>query len=164
MKKIGIRMGILMGVSISLVLSLTGNITSGHFTLMGFLSSFLVSLIVSIVIGLILPMRKVNLAVDRKFGLQEGTLSARAVESLMSDLIYTPVITFLMVTLAWFTASRHGQAPPYVPMLLRSMITSLVVAYLLIFLVTPYFMKLAMKGIEMPPHGEGRPPQAPDEP
>lgn len=148
-KKVGMKMSLCMAVSLSFCLSLTGNLSSGHFTVPGFLISFVVSFIISLIIGILVPMKKLTDALHRKLSMDERKLSTRFFDALVSDLLYTPIITIVMVTMAHRQAGEH--APPYVPMLLRSLALSMIVGYVLIFILTPLFMKLIMKG--------GRPPQ-----
>ncbi|MBR1724799.1 MAG: hypothetical protein IJ723_07275, partial [Ruminococcus sp.] len=100
MKKIGMKMSIYMGLSLSFCLLLAGNLSSGKFTVPGFLISFVVSLIISLLIGFLVPMKPLTDKLDGKLGLKPGALSTRFFDSLISDLIYTPIITFVMVTMA----------------------------------------------------------------
>ena len=46
--------------------------------------------------------------------------------------------------------------PPYVPMLLKELLIGFVLAYLVIFLVTPFYTKLAMRGVTPPDKPEQR--------
>ncbi len=156
MKKIGRQMSILMGLTLSFFMSLAGNLSSPKFSVIGFILGFVVSFIISLVIGFLVPMKKVGDAVDRKLGLTPGSTAAHAVESLVSDLIYTPVITLAMITMAYKNAVSHGaKGMSYGPMLGKAMILSLVLGYVLIFIFMPLFMKLVMKknGIGGPPQG-----------
>ena len=158
-----IKMSLLMGASLSLCLSLAGNLSSGKFTVPGFLISFAVSFVISIIIGLFVPMKKVNDSLDRKLGLEPGKLGTRCFEALISDLIYTPIITLVMVFIAYKNATSHGGNPPFVPMFLKSLALSMVLGYVLIFFLMPFFLKMLLKrsGIGGPPNGrppEGRPP------
>ena len=107
-RKVGIEMNLCMGITLSFFLSLVGTLSSGHFTVSGWLLSFLISTVISIVIGLLIPMNKVMEAVDRKAGLQSGSLGARFLDSLISDLIYTPLLTLCMVGFAYWIIVRHG--------------------------------------------------------
>lgn len=151
MKKVGMKMSLLMAVSLSFCLSLLGNLTSGHFTVPGFLSSFVISFLISLVIGFLVPMKKTGDAVIEKAHLTPHTLPARALEALVSDLIYTPFITLCMTALAHHTAVSHGQTmPPLLFMFLKSLILSMIVGYVLIFLVSPVFLKIAMKNSDSP--------------
>lgn len=160
MKTIGRQISILMGITLSFCLSLVGTLTSGHFTVPGWLLSFVASTVISLIIGFFVPMKRVLDGVDKKAGLQPGTLGARCMESLISDLIYTPVITLAMVGLAFAGLSRAKAMnpqmvlPPFVPMFLKSLVITMIVGYVLIFLLMPVFMKLVMKK-----HGitQGRP-------
>lgn len=145
MKKIGRQMSLMMGVTLSLVLSFVGVFTSGQFTLPAFIMSFLESLVISLIIGMLVPMKKVGDAVCDKAGVTGKPLACRALESLVSDLIYTPIITVVMVFMAYKQATKHGAPLKFAPMLGESMVVSLVVAYLFIFLVTPNYMKFIMK-------------------
>ena len=155
MKKISMQMSVLMGVTLSFFLSLTGNLTSGHFTMPGFIISFIISLIISLIIGFLVPMKKVNDSLDKKLGLKQGALGTHFFESLVSDLIYTPLITFCMVTMAYFQATSHGAHLSYLPMLGKSMVISLAVGYVLIFIFMPVFMRFLLKKNGMkPPKGE----------
>ena len=146
MKKIGRRMSILMGVSLSFCLSLLGNLTSGHFTLPGFLISFAVSTLISLIIGFLVPMKKVGDSLANALHLKPRSLPAHCAESFVSDLIYTPVITLAMVALAWKMATSHGAQMPFLPMFLHSLVLSMIVGYVLIFILMPVFFKLTTRG------------------
>lgn len=154
MRKIGIQMSILMGVSLSFCLSLVGSLSSGHFTMPTFLLSFAVSTIISLIIGLLVPMKKVNDSLDAKLGLQPRNLSTHLFESLISDLIYTPIITLVMVFMNWKIATSHGATIPFAPMFVKSLIISMLVGYVLIFVLMPLFLKLVMRNM---PGGPGAP-------
>ena len=145
MRKVSIEMSLLMGVTLSLFLSLTGTLSSGHFTIPDFLLSFAVSFIISLIIGFLVPMHKVTSALDKKLGIKPNTLSARLFNSLVSNIIYTPVISFCMVTMAYLIATSHGAKLPYVPMLVKSLILTFIVGYILIFIFMPLYMKLVFK-------------------
>lgn len=160
MKKVGMQMSLLMGATLSFCLSLTGNLTSKDgFKLVPFLVTFVVSFIISIVIGILVPMKKVEDGICKSCKLQPHSLPARLVSSLVSDLIYTPVITLAMIALVRKMAMKasHGHAdlPPFAIMFVKSLILSLIVAYIIIFIVSPIFMKYVMKknGAAGPPAG-----------
>ncbi|MBQ6181309.1 MAG: hypothetical protein IJK31_06430 [Ruminococcus sp.] len=154
-KKIGMQMSLLMAVTLSFCLSLTGNISSGKFQLVPFLVTFAASFIISLIIGLLVPMPKVEGGIVRALGLEEHSLPARLVSSLASDLIYTPVITLAMIAIVRKMASAHGaDLPPFGIMFVKSLILSLIVAYIIIFIVSPIFLKLVLKK-----NGVGGPPQ-----
>ena len=145
MKRINRRISILMGVTLSLCLSLVAHLfLADKFTFLGFLLSFAVSLTISLIIGLIIPMKKVNDAVDRSLHLRPFSIQARLVESLVSDLIYTPVMTVIMTTISYFIAKNNGAEIPYVPMLLKSLLVCFLVGYVLIFIFQPLFMTLVI--------------------
>ena len=147
-KKIKSQMSIMMGITLSLFLSFIGTFSSGNFTPVEFLKSFLESLAISLVIGCFVPMKLLEDKACEKARITGKPFACRALGSLISDLIYTPVtINFVKIP------AEHR--PPYVIMLGKSMLISLVVAYLLIFLVGDPFMKLILKknGVGGPPEG-----------
>ncbi len=153
MKKIGREMSILMSIAVSLTLSLCGTLLSGHFTIGGFLLSFAVSLAISLVIGLLVPMKPLCDRIEQRCGIRPNTIPARLLETLVSDLLYTPIITTVMTVIAYKQATAHGASIPFVPMLLRSLLISLAVGYVVIMILTPLFMKLVLNR-----HGIGAPP------
>ena len=173
MKKVGLEMNILMGVTLSFCLSLIGTLSSGHFTVPGFLISFAISTVLSLIIGFIVPMKSVNDKLERKHGLVPGAMKTKLIESLISDCIYTPIMTLSMTLFAFMQMKKqaahnpHMELPPYPIMFLRSLLISMVAGYVIIFIVTPIFMKLVLKknGM-MGPGGPGGPnaPGGPERP
>ncbi|SEK28751.1 hypothetical protein [Ruminococcus albus] len=156
-KKIRSQMSIMMGITLSLCLSFVGTFTSGNFTPVAFMKSFLESLVISLVIGYLVPMKLLEDKACEKAGITGKHLPCRALGSLISDLIYTPIITIFMVTIN-FVKIPAEHRPTYIIMLGKSMLISFVVAYLIVFLVADNFMKLILKsnGVGRPPEG-GRP-------
>jgi len=151
MKKIGMKMSLFMGLTLSFFLSLTGNLTSGHFTVPGFLISFVISTIISLIIGFLVPMQKVTGGFDRKHNLDPAKFSTKCINSLISDLIYTPVITFCMVAMAHHNAVSHGQQmPPLWLMFLKSLIISMIIGFVLVYIFTPLYLKLVTKNMPRP--------------
>ena len=152
-KKIYRDMSLLMGFTMSFFLSIVGTATSGHFTVPGWIMSFVVSLLISLIIGFVIPVGKVAGDVSKSFNLIRGTMKARLVESLVSNLIYTPIITFLMVTLAYSVAMKQSNGMAgleFGPMFLHSLAITFVVGYILVFFLQPFFIKRLMKkyGVE----------------
>lgn len=157
-KKINLQMGLLMSVTLSLCLSATGLLSAGQFTVPALLMNFAVSFVISMVISVLIPMNKVNAAADRKLGLAPGSLKTRFFESLLSDIIYTPILTVAMVTIAYFNVKAHAPAdkvPPYAGMLIKSLVISLLVGYVLIFIFMPIFLKFVLKKNGIGPMGPG---------
>ncbi len=148
MRKIGKEMALWMGLIMSFCLSLVGTLTSGHFTPGGWLVSFVSSVIVSLIIGFLVPVGKISGDFCRKRNMQPGKLSTRCVESLISDLIYTPVITLVMVAIAYAMAMKMsgGKAEiAFLPMFLSSLLICFVVGFVLIFLIQPLLLRRTMK-------------------
>lgn len=156
MKKVGRKMSMLMGTTMSFCMSLIGNLTSGHFTVPGFIISLLVSIAITLIIGFIVPIGPLSQGASRKCGLERGSMKARCLESLIADLCFTPVMTLAMITFAYNMSKKHGEAMKFVPAFLSSLGIGLVVCFMLAFILTPVYLKLAMKGAA---HG-GPPPEA----
>ncbi len=150
MRSIGLKMSIFMGITMSFFLSLIGTGTSGHFSIPAWFLSFLISTVISLLIGFIVPMKKVNDQITSKLGLHPGQFSTRLVETLISDLIYTPLITFCMVFFAYKMAVSHGAQLSFLPMFLSSLVICLVAGFLLIFIFTPFYMALITKNLPKP--------------
>lgn len=138
-------MSLMIGGTISFVNSLVGTLSSGRFTFGGFLLSFLISFLIGFGLGLLIPIKKIGDTLIRKNGLQPGTRKARLLEALVSDLVYSPIMTFVMVYLAYSQATSHGAKIPFGPMLLKSECISFVAAFILSFLLTPFYTKLIFK-------------------
>ena len=160
MKKVSRSMSVCMAITLSLLLSLTGNLVgmvqSGRFDTIGFLLGFVLSVVISLLIGFLVPMGRIHQWVIKKQG---PDLMGRYIESLISDFIYTPLMTTLMVLMAYFMAKSHGQNPPFLGMFLPSLGISMVVGYLLIFIFQPFYMKTLMKKYGVRPDGppDGKP-------
>ena len=157
MKKIGLIMNVLMGVSLSFVLSLTGLIASSHFQVRAWLLSFFLSFVLSLLIGFFVPVRKIVLSACKKLNLSERTLAFHCADSFVSDLIYTPPITLLMVTLAFLGAKKGmneavSSGVPleslpqlhFLPMFLHSLVISMIVGFVLIFILQPLFLRIVL--------------------
>lgn len=142
MKKAGRKISFLMGITLSFFLSLIGMTTAGHFVLQGWIISFVISTIISLIIGFIVPMKKVGDSVCSKLNMQPGRFSTRCMESLISDLIFTPIITLCMVGLAYSNAVSKGAQLKFLPMFLSSLAICMVAGFILIFIFTPIYIKL----------------------
>ena len=105
MKRIKLQMNILMGAAISLCLSAIGNLRAEHFTLKSFLICFVISFAVSMLIGFWIPVKPLADFLIRELGIREHTLGAKCFSALIADLIYTPIITVIMVLTAYIQAS-----------------------------------------------------------
>ncbi len=148
MRKVGMTMSIFMGVTMSFFLSLVGNLTSGHFTVPSWIIGFLVSTVISLIIGFVVPMKLVGDKAVGALKLRTFSFPARLVESFISDLIYTPLMTFCMVFMAYKQAIAHGAPAESLnlgKMFLGSCCICFVVAFVIILIVTPIFMKITFK-------------------
>ena len=149
-KKANLHMSLLMAVTLSFFLSLLGLVSAGQFNVPEFIKSFCISFVISLIIGFFVPMQRVGAAAAKALKLKRGSIGARLIESLISDLIYTPIITFCMVFMAYKAATAHGAPLKLAPMLIRSEIISILAAYVLIFIITPIYLKLVMKKNGLP--------------
>ena len=160
MRKVGKAMAIRMGILMSFFLSLIGTLTSGHFTPAGFLLSFVVSALISLLIGFVVPVGKVTSDVSRKMKCEKGSFKALFVESFVSDLIYTPIMTLAMVFLAYTMAMKMsgGRADlNFAGMFFPSLGICFLAGLALIMVFQPIFLKSVMKkyGISGPGMGPG---------
>ena len=151
MRKIGLKIAFIMAILMSFSLSLTGNLMAEHppemptiAIVIGFLECFALSFVISFAIGLIVPIPKVNAALARKFHLQPRTPKAHFIESLASNLIYTPLITTVMVTFVYFALMPAGHKPPFLLMFIHSQVICFIVAQVLIMVFVPIIMKLVL--------------------
>ena len=156
MRKVGLKIAFIMALLMSFGLSLTGQLMAEHppemptiAIVIGFLKCFALSFVISFAIGFFVPIPKVNAALARKFHLQPHTPKAHFVESLASNLIYTPLITTAMVCFVYFTMMPEGHKPPFLAMFVFSQVVCLVVAQALIMVFVPIIMKLVLP--KMPP-------------
>ncbi|MBO4218072.1 MAG: hypothetical protein J5887_01000 [Erysipelotrichaceae bacterium] len=147
MKKAGLKMSVLMGAAMSTVLSLVGMLSSGKFTLKGYLLNVLISFFISFLLGLIVPIRKLSDRLTGRLNLPPGSVKARLAEALVSDAVYTPLMTTVMVYLAYRQAVAHGARISFLPMWLPSMGISLLVAFVLAYALSPLMMKIAFRGM-----------------
>lgn len=158
MKKVGIIMSVLMGVTMSFCLSLTNSIVSADkFDMTQFLISFGASTVLSLIIGFIVPMKKVEDGACKAMKLRENSVPAKLVSAFISDIIYTPILTLSMIIIVRKMVMKmsHGHAvlPPFATMFIKSFILSLAVAYIIILIVTPIFLKLSLKLAGVNPAG-----------
>lgn len=161
MKKIMTQMNLLMGVTLSFCLSLVGNLRAEKFSVVGFLISFVISVIISMIIGFCVPVKPLTDKLEAKCGIRPRSTGAKFFDALISDLIYTPIITIVMTIFAYKQATSHGAEIPFVPMLISSLLISLVVGYILIFICMPLFLKLVFKWNNIDPAAGGPPAGGP---
>ena len=157
-KKAGLQIGVYMGISMSFCLSLLGNILSGHFELTLFLATFAMSTTLSLIIGLIVPMGLISSTVMGKFG--ERSLAGRCLSAFISDLIYTPALTFAMVALVRLMLPREAvdNLPPLPVMFIGAFIPAMVVGFILVMILMPVFQKrvIGKLGLDRPPVPRGK--------
>ncbi len=128
-----------MGVTMSICLSFVGNfmgfLQSGKFSLVGYLISVSISTVISVIIGLLIPMKKIGDAAVRAAELKPFTVKAKLLEALISDCIYTPILTASMVAYEYFTMRAHASPealehmPTFFQMFIGSFFACMIVGY-----------------------------------
>ena len=171
-KKIGrfisIRMGVAMSITMSLVGSLLGAVSavkqSGAPFIAAFLPSFLASIvltmILAIAIGLIIPMKKVNDGIAKTTKTKGFLL--HFLQSLVSDLIYTPFIGLVMAffSTALFVIPKNPNlgmnmlVPVALGNFAKSILIEFVIALIVIIILEPIIQKAAFKKY-IPNFGKG---------
>ena len=144
-KKISREISLLMALTMSFTLTVVGLVSSGQFTLQKFLISFPLSFLISLVIGMLIPVKEIGEALVSKCHLTKGTLKARLLETLVSNVLFSPLMTFIMVYMAYKQATAHGARIPFGPMLLSAEIISFIAGFILIFVVTPVITGFVLK-------------------
>ena len=141
----GLKMNVFMGATLSFFLSLQGNflgyLESGNFSVPSWLISFLLGFIISFVVCLVVPMRKLTDYVIAKSKRDPRTIACRCLVTLVSDCLFTPLMTFVMVYIAYKGAVKHGAQMPFAPMFFKSFIFSMITAFILIFFLQPIFLR-----------------------
>lgn len=148
MKKIMILMNVFMGLSMSFILSLVGSLMGGHFSIPSWLVSFVISLFISLIIGFLVPIKKIGDAACKKCSISARSLKGTLISAALSDLIYTPVITIIMVVVMLKMAAKHApkeSIPPIPTVLIPSLIVCIIVGFISIAIIQPLLMRLLMK-------------------
>ena len=155
MKKISREMGIRMGIVMSFFLSLTGTLISGHVSIFRILINFIISTVISLLIGLVVPMGRITEAAATALKLRRGSVAEKLVNCFISDLFYTPLITFIMVFIGYKVAmiQSGGKAQlNFLAMFLPPLIICLIMGFALIYFFQPRFMKQLLKKYDVPMH------------
>lgn len=149
MQKIGFLMSLIMGFVMSLVLSLTGTLVGGHFTVPSWLISFGISFVLSLIIGFIIPMGRLNNLITGKLKQSRKMFLANLIDSFVSNVLYTPLMSASMVWLAWSKIPLEHR-PPFAALYMPSLIATFIVGWIVIFITQPLFLKKLMKkfGVE----------------
>ncbi len=162
-KKVGryisLRMGIAMSITMSVVGSLLGAITAVKSSGAPFIAAFLPSLLASIVItmiiaiglGFLIPMKKLNDGIENATKTKGFVL--HLLQSLASDLIYTPVIGIVMAffSTAVFVIPKNPNLSMdmFVPVSMgnfaKSFLPEFIIALIVIIIIEPIIQKAAFK-------------------
>ena len=145
MRNYGKKMSLCMGIMMSLCLSAIGLLSANAFTPYAFLLNFAISFVIVSIVSRFFDAGMISMKVLRKKGIDPKSFKGRVLQALISDLIYSPIMTFVMVTIAYAMAARNGIKIPYILMLLKGMAVSFVAAFFLCLIFTPIFEKILMK-------------------
>lgn len=155
---ISLRMGIAMSITMSVVGALLGAVTamkSGAPFIAAFLPAFLASLVITMIlaigIGFIVPMKKVNDGIEKATKAKGFVL--HLLQSLVSDLIYTPFIGLVMAffSTAVFVIPKNPELSMdlLVPISLgnfaKSFLPEFLIALIVIMILEPIIQKAAFK-------------------
>ena len=95
--------------------------------------------------------------------IQRCTTDVETVRRFLASQVTEIFRTVIMVVIAYKQATAHGAQIPFVPMLLKSLIISLIVGYVLIFILMPFFLKLLMGKAGITPGGPAERPAGSEE-
>ena len=143
--EVDIIMSLFVGVVLGFFLPLIGMLRSAHFSIQGFAMGFFMSFLVSVILGFVIPARRVNLSINRKFKLRYNSIGTLFINALVTDVLYVPIITAFVATLSYRKSIAMGAMINYPEMLIKAIAVSLVIGYMLVFITFPYFLKLACK-------------------
>lgn len=152
-RKISILMSVYMGFVMSIFMTITGvcvgmlpNVLQHRIPPQAMISSlisgFFISFAISMMIGFVVPMHSITGSATKNM---EPGFGKRCVETLISDVIYTPVISVVMVAFAYMSNNKNGEGgPSFFMMLIPSLIACFIVGFIIIFLVQPSIFKHLM--------------------
>ena len=145
-KKIDRSMSICMAITFSFFVTLVGTLVmmvrSGRFDPAGFAICFVANVVLGLIIGYAVPIGKMHFWFEKKFGV--GDILGRYVESMVTDLIYAPIMSLLIVCLSCFVMNR-AQSPPFWETFLPLLGISFVLGFILAFIFIPFYIKLLIK-------------------
>lgn len=144
-KKAGRQISIYMGITMSFFLSLFENIISGHFSLILFFATFFLSTTLSFIIGFFVPM---GIIISKATAnMKKGSIAEKLLSSLISDIIYTPVLTLAMIALVrvMLPDGALTNLPPFPIMFVGALIPAMILGYILIMIFMPIFQKMVFE-------------------
>ncbi|MBP5280236.1 MAG: hypothetical protein J6Z03_07105 [Erysipelotrichaceae bacterium] len=147
-KEFSRRMSICMGIIMSLCLSTAGLLTARAFSLPSLLLNLVISYAIVRGIDHFIDIGALAVDVPNKMDVDPNSLQGRFLRALITDVIYTPLMTIVMVSIGYYRATSHGAQIPYVPMLMKSMLLTFTLSFLICFFIMPVVEKLILKGLE----------------
>lgn len=144
MKKTMILMHVFIGFLMSLVLSLVGTLRGGHFTLPSWIVAFLISFLIALIISFMIPVKKLADSFCDKLKVDILSFKGILAGSVIFDLIFTPVISFIMVSTMRRFAAMHapeGSLPPFGVIIVPQILSSMIIGYVVIVIAQIIFNK-----------------------
>lgn len=158
-RKKSLLMSLFMGAVMGVVFTLFAQLKNqGTVIPMGLVTGIIISIVLSCIIGLVMPMKKINETVNRKFRADDGKkLSVGLATALVNDLIFTPLNCCVNM---WFgMAMGLTDLPPevtnifqkmafciklpyFVPALISTLIIDLIIGFFLCLFLTPLINKI----------------------
>ena len=168
-KQVDIIMAIIMSVCMGILFAIIARFSADPKALesmpplpIALLISILESVIVGVIIVLIIPMGKIGRAITTKFNANPGSIKHNALNCLPFAVINAVLISAICSFISIAQAHSHipaDQAPPlfvmWITNWLRLLPLSIVVSYVLAFVIAPFVVKAV--GLGGPPKGAGRP-------
>ena len=142
MKEYGRKLSLCMGIMMSFCLSAIGLFSANAFTPLSLLLNFAISFTVISIVSRFFNAERIAVGVLERNSIDPGSIKGRMIQALIVDLIYSPIMTFAMVTIAYVSASKNGNDMPYIPMLLKGLAVSFVAAFFLCLIFVPIFEKI----------------------
>lgn len=135
-------MSLYMSIMMSFSLTMIGLLQAGDFSLGNAVLNFVISFMIMRIISCFFDAGKVSMDLLSKHSIDPHSAKGRILMALIIDLINSPIMTFVMVTIAYIRAKNSGIQMPYLPILLRSMAISTVCSFFLCLIFTPLFEKI----------------------
>ena len=145
MKEFSRMMSLCMGVIMSLCLSTAGLLSAGAFSIPSLLLNFVISFTIIRVIDRFINVGKLSNELPGKLNVDPDSLLGRLLKALVGVVVYSPMMTAVMVYIGYFRATSHGARIKYLPMLLNSLPLTLVLSFLICFFITPLLEKIIWK-------------------
>ena len=142
MNNISKKIGISMNITMCFCLSMIGLISAGKFSLNRFIFNLILSLTISTILRRFIPIDKLTEDIISRMKLKPNTLKHHLVRTFIYGLLFTPLMAFIMSSIAYLNATSHGAKIPYLPMVSRAILISFISCYFLALVAGPFFKSI----------------------